>query len=131
MEALFGPNVPTDVTGKMGPMPNGGECTIQITVTDQNTGLHYSYMVPDISDKLCKDYILEQESDGSFKVVPKNDPAQSSQQDLNNLMQLMNFLNGLGGQLRTPGQTAGSQEPRVQRGSKPRQAGDSGTGFPE
>jgi DNA-binding beta-propeller fold protein YncE len=131
MEALFGPNTPTSVTGKMGPMPNGGECTIQIKVTDQNTGLSYSYTVPNISDKLCKNYILEQESDGSFKVVPKNDPAQSLQQDLNNLMQLLNFLNGLGGQLRTPGQTARSQEPRVQSGLKPRQASDSGTGFPE
>ncbi len=131
MEALFGPNVPTVVTGNMGPMPNGGECTIQIKVTDQNTGLAYTYTVPTVSDKLCKDYILQQETDGSFKVVPKNNPAQSLQQDLNNLMNLLNFLNGLGGQIRAPGQTAGSQEPRVQPGIKPRQTGDSGTGFPE
>jgi len=130
MEALFG-NGPTVVTGNMGPMPNGGECTIQIKVTDKNTGLSYTYTVPTVSDKLCKDYVLQQESDGSFKVVPKNDPAQSLQQDLSNLQQLLNFLNGLGGNLRTPGQTAGPQEPRVQRGIKPQQARDSTAGFPE
>ena len=131
MEALLGDG-PTDVTGKMGPMPNGGECTIQITVASQSDpSQYYTYTVPTVSDKLCKDYILQQETDGSFKVVPKNDPAQSLQQDLNNLQQLLNFLNGLGGQIRAPGQTAAPQEAPVQTGVKPRQAGDSGTAFPE
>jgi hypothetical protein len=98
LEALLGDG-PKDVTGKLGPTPNGGECTLQITVADKNDpSRYYTHTVNFITPDLCKNYRLEKEQDGFIKVVPKNDSAGLSPADLASLQALFKFLgSGLGG----------------------------------
>jgi len=95
LQQLFGPG-PTKVTGSLGPMANGGACTLQIVVTDVKSGLSYTYTVPYIDDDKCKNYILEQEQDGSFKVVPKPGLGGITPQDLADFQNVLKYFFGGG-----------------------------------
>ena len=108
MEQLLGPG-PTDVKATMGPMPNGGNCTIQIIVQSQNDpSQYYTYTVPFVDDTRCKNYHLEQEPDGTIKVVPNSDPNALSPIDLAALQQVLQYLSG--GHARAPVST--TEKPR-------------------
>jgi DNA-binding beta-propeller fold protein YncE len=103
LEQLLGPG-PTDVTASMGPMPNGGNCTIQIIVRSQNDpSQYYTFTIPFVDDTRCKNYHLEQEPDGTIKVVPNSDPNAISPLDLSQLQDVLKYFNG---QARTPGNTS-------------------------
>jgi DNA-binding beta-propeller fold protein YncE len=92
MEALLGPG-PYDVSGKMGPMPNGGNCTIKIVVASANDpSQYYTFTIPFVDDTKCKNYVLVKEADGTIQVVSKQQ--QSLQQTLDQLNQLGNYLSG-------------------------------------
>ncbi len=92
LEQLLGPG-PTDVTANMGPMPNGGNCTIQIIVRSENDpSQYYTFTIPFIDDEKCKNYKLEEEPDGSIKVVPKFDPGGLTPLDLAQLADLAKYL---------------------------------------
>ncbi len=94
LEQLLGPG-PTDVTASMGPMPNGGNCTLQIIVRSKNDpSQYYTYTVPYVDDDKCKNYHLEEEPDGSIKVVPNADPNSLTQDELADLQALLQFLGG-------------------------------------
>lgn len=92
LKQLLGPG-PTKVNRFMGPMDNGGNCTIQITVFSQNDpSQYYTFTIPFVDDTRCKNYHLEEEPDGTIKVVPNNDPGGLSPLDLSNLMELGKYL---------------------------------------
>lgn len=94
LEQLLGPGTDT-VTGKLGTMPNGGNCTLQIIVSDaHNASRYYTYTVPLVPPDLCKNYVLETETNGFIKLVPKKTPQQALEDDLAALLSAILKLSG-------------------------------------
>lgn len=120
------PQGTTDTTAKMGPNPGGG-CYIEVTVTSKNDpSAVRSFIIAFVDDHFCKNYILQQEQDGTVKLVPMSIPFNPFNLP-GKIQQILGNIGNTGaGQSNHP-----EQESHIQPAVTAHQASDGGQSFPD
>lgn len=121
----------TDTTTKMGPNPGGG-CYIEITVTSKNDPAAVrSIVIAFVNDHFCMNYILQKETGGFIKLIPKVNPVLTELQDLVKFFEVLGQLGGGKHERQSQPSSQPVQKAHAHPQLAAHQQGDTGQGFPD